>query len=109
MRIGFILSSFFVRRTRIGSLVLIIPIRPATFNTASAALMSFPTALRTLDTHHFGGLIYLVHLIVIYTMMYLIPTEISLRTRGTTLMHMVSTRMVTSTTATAVTSTVPTV
>lgn len=32
--------------------------------------------LRTLDTRHFGGWIYLVHLIVIYTMMYLIPTEI---------------------------------
>lgn len=42
-------------------------------------------ALRTLDTRHFGGWMYLVHLIVIYTMMYHIPTEIifcSPRTNG---------------------------
>lgn len=48
-------------------------------------MSTIPTALRTLDTRHFGGWIYLVHLIVIYTMMYLIPTEIifcSPRTNG---------------------------
>ena len=38
---------------------------------------SYGYALRTFDILHFGGLIYLVPLIVIYIMMYHIPTAIS--------------------------------